>query len=314
MSVNHHSKKIQFLIALTIVLGAIMAAVWLTQPGLLMRTPARPKSSLDLALKKTAQQNPNTIPDECLLMALPRLARLPDISGTVIAHFKVGSTGKVENLRLEGHPILSKEVEHFLNRASFSDTCKFQALTITYRFQLPADPYDALKDSISFSPPATYTIMSNSTSVDSPACSSVRRSGRKVVSSVGGEELEFYVPYSAHVRAGGDVDYNTYAVRYGNTRAAKWLVFMFGLLVGGSGSLPNDVGNPSIKWTKQRRICCGDEVATDWRGVGADGRKWRHIGITGGSARYEDVSPEAAEYFDKILDSMCCRKCFDFGR
>jgi len=48
----------------------------------------------------------------------------------------------------------------------------------------------------------------------------------------------------------------------------------------------------------------------DWRGKSADGRRWRHIGIPlGGFASYQGVPQKAADYFDRILDTMCCGDC-----
>jgi hypothetical protein len=43
--------------------------------------------------------------------------------------------------------------------------------------------------------------------------------------------------------------------------------------------------------------------------VDDDGRRWRHIAIPFGFAEYEGVPEDAAKYFDKILDTMCCGKC-----
>lgn len=136
-----------------------------------------------------------------------------------------------------------------------------------------------------------------------PACANVQRSGQTIVSDM----AKFYVPVSVQVIKGADADYGTYSVRYGSNRAAEWLEFVLGPLVG--GYYPHDLGNPSIKWTSQKWGCYGDEYGNDWRGIGIDGRRWRHIGMFDGFAAYEGVTPKAADYFDKILDSKCCGEC-----
>ena len=45
----------------------------------------------------------------------------------------------------------------------------------------------------------------------------------------------------------------------------------------------------------------------DARGKHKNGNFWRHFGTGGEAASYSDVPQEAAEFFDKILDSVCYR-------
>jgi hypothetical protein len=83
-----------------------------------------------------------------------------------------------------------------------------------------------------------------------------------------------------------------------------WLKFMFGPTVGGRS--PDDLTNTSIRWAAQKLGCHQDVVGTDWRGIGTDDRRWRHIAIPLGFVTYKNAPPKAADYFDKILDTMCC--------
>jgi hypothetical protein len=136
-------------------------------------------------------------------------------------------------------------------------------------------------------------------------CSDAHRSGRRIVSIL--EIVEFYVPRFAKIKRVADVDYVEYYVRYGPERDKLWLKFMFGGQVGGVS--PQDLGNTSIKWTAQKWGCHGEDDGTDWSSIGPDGRRWRHIAIPFGFATYQNASPKAADYFDKILDTMCCLKC-----
>ena len=136
-------------------------------------------------------------------------------------------------------------------------------------------------------------------------CTGFHISGRRIVSQL--DIVEFYVPRFAHVTKGADADYSTISVRYGPEADAKWLGFIFGVLA--SKDSPDDLGRTSIKWTSKPWGCHGDHDGTDWHGVGEDGRRWRHISVPFGFATYKGVPPKAAQYFDKILDTMCCGKC-----
>jgi hypothetical protein len=136
-------------------------------------------------------------------------------------------------------------------------------------------------------------------------CANSHQSGRRIVSNL--DIVEFYVPRFAKTKRRADVDYVEYYIRYGPERDKLWLKFMFGPMVGGHS--PHDLDNSSIQWTSRKWACNGDEDGTDWIGVEADGRKWRHIAIPLGFATYQGVPPKAADYFDRILNTMCCGKC-----
>ncbi len=142
-----------------------------------------------------------------------------------------------------------------------------------------------------------------------PACASVHRSGRHITGHLAG--INFYVPRFTHVTRVQDIDYIEYHVRYGAKRDKPGLRFMFAVL--GGGESPDDLGNPSIEWSRRRWECRPGEGVTEWRGAAADGRHWRHVKFAFGFAAYKGVPPEAALYFDKILDTMCCEKCSTCG-
>jgi hypothetical protein len=141
--------------------------------------------------------------------------------------------------------------------------------------------------------------------VKTTSCSDIHRTGRSIVSNF--DIVEFYVPLFAHVTKVADIDYVEYYVRYGPKQDKLWLRFMFGGLVGGDS--PNDLQKTSIKWTAQTWSCGRVEDGKDWRGSSGDGLRWRHVSIPFGFAAYEGAPPRAADYFDKILDTMCCGKC-----
>jgi hypothetical protein len=143
------------------------------------------------------------------------------------------------------------------------------------------------------------------TAVNPQSCATTKRTGRRIVSNP--DVVEFRIPHSAHIRKVQDIDYEEYFVWFGNEREKPRMNFMFGGMVGGQS--PHDLSNPQIHWTSRKWGCHNDEDGTDWRGIGTDGRKWRHISVPFGFAAYEGVPQRAAEYFDKILETMCCGKC-----
>ncbi len=118
--------------------------------------------------------------------------------------------------------------------------------------------------------------------------------------------MEFRVPLAAHVERTQDIDYVVYSIPYGSKKDKVWLSFMVGALVGGLS--PKDLGDSAIQWTGQVWGCNQEELVKDWRGVTANGRRSRLMNIPLGIAIYQGVSTEAAQYFDKVLDTMCCRK------
>ena len=135
-------------------------------------------------------------------------------------------------------------------------------------------------------------------------CAKVHRSGHRIISNM--EIVEFRIPWFSHFTKGHDVDYVEYYVRYGKPQDKLWLHFMFGPLVGRSG-LTGSGGIP-IKWTTTKSDCFNADV-TDLRGHSADDRHWRNIEFPFGFAAYNAAPPKAADYFDKVLDTICCGKC-----
>jgi hypothetical protein len=137
-----------------------------------------------------------------------------------------------------------------------------------------------------------------------PPCSRVLFS-RRIVLPLG--IVEFRVPRFASVSKSVDVDYVIYSIHYGGGAQKAALTMMLGPLAGGHA--PRRLEDKSITWKPSKWNCPHAEGGV-WRGVGSDGLLWRHLGIPmSGFAGYERVSPKAAAYFDKILDSMCCGKC-----
>lgn len=138
------------------------------------------------------------------------------------------------------------------------------------------------------------------------SCLKKSLSGRRIVSDMG--IVEFRVPRLTPTAKSIDADYVVYRIRYGRKADNLWLEMMLGPLVGGED--PHELQNGSIKWVRTSTTCRDGLTIRDWRGTAQDGRRWRHIAIPlSGYAAYKDVPPKAADYFDKILDTMCCGQC-----
>lgn len=136
------------------------------------------------------------------------------------------------------------------------------------------------------------------------ACSKLNRSGRRVISM--NHIVEFYIPPSAHLTETTDADYVDYSVQYSPGREKMWLKFTVGPMVGEYS--PHDAQSRAIRWTWRKWTCNGIE-GNDVRGRSSDGARWRYINIpASGFAAYEGVGARPADYFDGILDTMCCGK------
>ena len=130
-----------------------------------------------------------------------------------------------------------------------------------------------------------------------PLCASGGPSHREV-----GFPFKFTLPKHAKLKRSRDVDYVIYLVHFG--KAPGWLNIMSGPLVGGTFDEGWVVESSSYT---QRAIMSEPDigVGNDWRGTLKDGTHWRWTKIVGGLVRYKTPSPEAAAYFDSIVDSAC---------
>jgi hypothetical protein len=117
--------------------------------------------------------------------------------------------------------------------------------------------------------------------------------------------FEFFIPRSTPITKQQDIDYLEYYVSFGQKEDKLWLRLMFGPgLRAGFDREPAS----SIEWIKTPWVC--PEVhGADVRGKSKDGPRWRGLSFTSGFASYEALPPDAADYFDKILDTACCGNC-----
>ncbi len=125
-----------------------------------------------------------------------------------------------------------------------------------------------------------------------------------------GDGLVVLVPSGVAVTQGSDVDYWIKQVRFSGTER---------LQVGGGPSW--STGLPSLESLKLSVETSERELmprkvdkqiegisieGVDVRGTFSDGTKWRFTGDAFLTFSYERVSPEAAAFFDRIVDTLCC--------
>jgi hypothetical protein len=118
-----------------------------------------------------------------------------------------------------------------------------------------------------------------------------------------GWPYQFLVPKRPKIKRQFGPDYLIYLV---SDHTKKYsLVIWFGPLVGGLDA-DDDWLIKSASFT-ERSVSDGTELAgQDYKGVDQSGKHWRWTGLSGYNlARYAGASDEAAEYFDRIIDSAC---------
>jgi hypothetical protein len=101
-----------------------------------------------------------------------------------------------------------------------------------------------------------------------------------------------------------DIDYAEYALgfRDTHTKPSAWLTGIYGPSASS--------GQPSRLMMEQnvfsrRTWTFRDVEGVDIRGSTNSGNFWRYVGTYGEAIDYFDVSREAADYFDKFLDTLC---------
>ena len=133
-------------------------------------------------------------------------------------------------------------------------------------------------------------------------CNAAKHHGRRI--KVDMDLVEFFVPRFAHVSKGGDFEGHVWHdIWFGPEQNRTRLIIVYGQHPAGLAwehEPPADIVWTTTHWS------CRDIDGKDGRAVAADGRRWRFRTLLSGVAQYDGVSAEAAEYFDKILDSMCC--------
>ncbi len=160
-----------------------------------------------------------------------------------------------------------------------------------------------------------------------PACSAAdvqEKSGKRVSGGFG----SILVPVDTPVERGADIEQQATYVYYGQGRARRRLLLGSGH--GWVGPMPSrELREESVEmtvrrlitprqgipldrlpWAAQREMKNPSEswyytAGVDMQGALRDGRRWRYIGTRGSSTSYDPVYPEAADFFDALLQTLC---------
>jgi hypothetical protein len=117
--------------------------------------------------------------------------------------------------------------------------------------------------------------------------------------------LWFRLPEDVMHKESKDVDYKEDFFIYGAKDKRERLVMMEGHFA--SSGKPLDRLYLSSKEFDERLVKVGNAEWLDVRGKTSDGKRWRWVGGIS-FVSYEDVSDEAAAYFDKVIDSVCWKE------
>lgn len=143
-----------------------------------------------------------------------------------------------------------------------------------------------------------------------PSCQDMYGVDREILSShkfkpkgvtLYGEAHLYPVPDNAAVEHQSDVDYGAHVVSSPKGRKNHMLIYWGFSYV---GAYP-DVHLFDNVVTFAERALSTAEDAEEIRGTLKNGHKFRWVGASLGSVFYYDVTPQAAEYFDRIIDKGC---------
>ena len=114
-----------------------------------------------------------------------------------------------------------------------------------------------------------------------------------------GDVLAFALPANTEVDRYQDVDYSAITVRSGDSMMMlAWGEFW-------SLGIPGPAFFAGVSQLRERSLEIGENVTVaEYRGTRTDGN-FRYIGLYGETISYENAGKEAAEYFDRIIDSLC---------
>ena len=109
------------------------------------------------------------------------------------------------------------------------------------------------------------------------------------------------VPVKTHVKDYHDIDYGMHVISFPRNKI-EHMITHDGPLWGAYYPFVDLLKN--VIHLQERALSTGED-SEEMRGVLSNGNKFRWIGGRFDDAYYYDVSPEAAIFFDRIIDEMC---------
>jgi hypothetical protein len=116
-----------------------------------------------------------------------------------------------------------------------------------------------------------------------------------------GEAHLYPVPDNAAVEHRSDVDYGAHVVSSPKGRKNHMLIYWGFSYV---GDYPNVHLFDNVATFAEHALSTAEDTE-EIRGTLTNGQKFRWVGASLGSVFYYDVTPQAAEYFDRIIDQGC---------
>jgi len=116
-------------------------------------------------------------------------------------------------------------------------------------------------------------------------------------------------PKDSAVKRINDADYTEYVIRYGSNLDRQWLEIWSGPTV--SNGLPPEAMLVQSVELRTRALKCGSHTGSQGVDIGgklADGSYWRWVRYPPEMvALYKNAPQQAAQFFDQIIDGLCCR-------
>ena len=118
-----------------------------------------------------------------------------------------------------------------------------------------------------------------------------------------GDVMGFKLPAGTAVSRTEDIDYSSVVVQAGNDSVRlAWGAFW-------SWGVPGPYFFSEISNLQERSLVLAPDVTVaEYKGTRTDGTRFRYIGMFGETISYDGVSRDSADYFDRIIDSICWRR------
>jgi hypothetical protein len=120
--------------------------------------------------------------------------------------------------------------------------------------------------------------------------------------SLRGFTMGFSVPPGTRIERGSDVDYGIASLRFGKARLA------LGFGPTWSWGMPAGIFLKDVVELTERDIRFADDpdaLVAEYRGTRSDGTRFRWIGKVAETIEYDHVTKDEADYFDRIIDTLC---------
>jgi hypothetical protein len=145
------------------------------------------------------------------------------------------------------------------------------------------------------------TLHSEKTEWKLAKCSSISKSSKRI--DVG--NMMITIPKGARTEYEPGGDTFTHRIFYGFDQQHGTMRITSGPLLGALYPSKDQLLKSSE--IKERRTSCGSRPVWDYQGRDKAGLRWRYLPFFSELIEYRESTDEAANYFDSILESLCCK-------